>query len=187
MVRIETIFLRIITADIEHGDLDSGNVYLGIGGREFRIESDILEEGVPGENDWERGAQWDYILGKDAGQFVDPNDPPNPPKKMRVHNRIEGDQNSILEHYPLDTELLVGPTANNFYRFPVYIRLESSGTWALQFAQCLACYGPIPQPPQVQQYLHYSTIMEAGDYIWLGPQMGKICYLRAHQMSDTPT
>ena len=38
--------VRIITADIEHGGLDvvSGGVYLGKGGREFRIESDIVTD-----------------------------------------------------------------------------------------------------------------------------------------------
>ena len=86
------------------------------------IESDIEDEGVPGENDFEQEAEWTYILGKDPTS-VPPN---NPPKIMTVHNKIESGKNSILEHYPLDTDMLEGPEAETNYRFPIYIRLEGT-------------------------------------------------------------
>jgi hypothetical protein len=41
LVKVETILLKITTADVPNADIDSGAVYLGIGGREFRRESDI--------------------------------------------------------------------------------------------------------------------------------------------------
>jgi hypothetical protein len=173
MVKVETILLKIVTADVENADIDSGYVYLGIGGREYRIESDIEDEGTPGEDDFERGAEWTYILGKDPAS-VPPN---NPPKIMTVHNKKEVGKNSILEHYPLDTDLLEGPQAETNYRFPIYIRLEGSDHWALAGAFCQVFFG-------TQNPLYYTTIFEPRDYIWLGPTTGKICYLRAYRPVD---
>lgn len=181
MVKVETIVLGIGTKDLPNAELNvthepvyvnnsvvfhGNSVYLGIGGREFRIESDDASL-----NDFERGTQWFYILGKDRdiGQIDDP------PLRRKVINMTYDGKNSILEHYPLDTDYIPhGNSPDLIYRFPVYIRLEGNEHWALSGAACQIFYGP-----GVDDYLYYVPPWnDPEEYIWLGPSSGKICYLK---------
>jgi hypothetical protein len=100
MVNVKTIFVRFKTRDEKYAGTD-GNVYVGIGGREFRIDSD--------RDDFERGDDRTYILGEDP--ITLPENPEN----------ISGFATDPESPYILKTE--------NLILFPVYVRLESAETW----------------------------------------------------------
>jgi hypothetical protein len=68
MPQITQIILTIATGDVEDAGTDSGNVYLGVCGREFRVDSE--------QDDFERGTTRTYAFGDNAN-VSDPelNDP----------------------------------------------------------------------------------------------------------------
>jgi hypothetical protein len=116
--QITGILCQIITGNVGGAGTD-GRVYLGLGGREFRLDSSA--------DDYERGSWREYILG------VGPVEPNLPPPQVRVQNKDKNDQR--LE-FPLDTV--------NLGRSPVYIRFEpeSSGDyWNLHAAAALVYAG----------------------------------------------
>ncbi|HEY7080121.1 MAG TPA: hypothetical protein VH500_10490 [Nitrososphaeraceae archaeon] len=163
MVAIKTITLMLETKNIPDGGIDSGNVYLGICGREFRIESADEDD-----DDFEPGSAWTYILGDDP-----PTMPPGGNKI--VHNTTEDDMNTPTKVYPLDTDLLVGPLAQINFRFPVYIRLDPdpirNDHWALARADCYV--NPGTQTPDI----YFGTLFREDAFLWLGTRCGKYCYL----------
>lgn len=105
---IHKIRVRIHTSDKEGAGTD-GNVYLGIGGREFLIDSE--------KDDFERGSDRTYSLSTypaDSGDVV-------------VKNR--GDNNPLA---PLQIH------GNDLDKFPVYIRFDpkdSNDHWIVQFVR----------------------------------------------------
>jgi hypothetical protein len=118
MAKITGILCQIITGNVSGAGTD-GSVYLGLGGREFRLDSSA--------DDYERGSWREYILG------LGPLEPDLPPPQIRVNNR---DKNDPRLGFPLDTE--------NLGRTPVYIRFEpeSSGdNWNVHAAAALV-YAP---------------------------------------------
>ena len=118
MAKITGILCQIITGNLEGAGTD-GSVYLGLGGREFRLDSV--------EDDYEKGSWREYIMG------VGPVEPTLPPPQIRVNNK---DQNDPRLGFPLDTVNLV--------RTPVYIRFEPEGSgdrWNLSFAAALVYSG----------------------------------------------
>jgi len=166
MVAITTITLTLATKNIANGGIDSGNVYLGICGREFRIESAIEDD-----DDFQRGSRWTYILGDDPPPGT--LDDESPPLIRNIHNTTEGNKNTPTINYPLDTVSLVGPGALNF-GFPVYVRLDpEDDNWALEYARCSVNPGT-----QNANYWVWETLMRQPDeFLWLGPRCGKYCYL----------
>ncbi|WP_031073119.1 hypothetical protein [Streptomyces sp. NRRL S-118] len=98
MADITKISAYLYTADVPAADTD-GIVYLGIAGREFNLDSD--------SDDFERGAQFTYVLGE--GSNVK-NSEYNDPRKPQ-----------------LDTD--------DLDRYPAYIRFVSAGQypgWCLE-------------------------------------------------------
>jgi hypothetical protein len=114
MAKVTGILCQIITGNIGGAGTD-GNVYLGLGGREFRLDSTA--------DDFEKNSWREYILG------AAPNEPNLPPPQIRVNHK---EQNDPSVGFPLDTI--------NLARSPVYIRFEPEGSspdWNLSFAAAL--------------------------------------------------
>jgi hypothetical protein len=147
MSRITGILCQIITGNVDNAGTD-GWVYLGLGGREFRLDSTA--------DDYERGSWREYVLGRGP---VEPN---LPPPQIRVLN---GQFNDPRVGFPLDTV--------NLPRNPVYIRFEPHGdspNWNLRFVAILVYVG---EGQFVVAYLPTRDF----DNLWLGDRMGKILYL----------
>ena len=117
MSRISGILCQIITGNVGGAGTD-GRVYLGLGGREFRLDSSA--------DDYEKHSLREYILGAAP-------DEPNPPApQVRVKN---ADRNDPRQGLPLDSD--------NLSRTPTYVRFEPHGAgddWDLAFAAALV-YG----------------------------------------------
>jgi hypothetical protein len=146
---VTTILARIVTHDINNAGTDH-HVYLGIGGREFYIDSN--SEFGTDYDDFERGDDRTYSLGE--GGFAD------------THKVFNPNDNDPRSPYALDFDLLD--------KFPVYIRIEphvndNAPDWALKSVDVQA-YGPT-------QFKNYWAPQNADDYFWLGHYMGKVAYL----------
>lgn len=118
MAAVTGILAQLITGDVDNAGTD-GSIYLGLGGREFRLDSK--------EDDYERGSWREYVLGQGP---VEPN---LPPPQIRVE---WPDFNDPRVGFPLDTV--------NLTKSPVYIRFEPSGdspNWNLRFAAVLVYAG----------------------------------------------
>jgi hypothetical protein len=139
MSSVTGIACQIITGDVEGAGTD-GRVYLGIGGREFRLDSR--------EDDYERGSWREYLLGTAA-----PERNLSAPQ-LRVLN---WDDNSPTLRFPLDTDYL--------QRAPVYIRFEPEhplDNWNLFFAAVLVYAGAFVagySPPERFQDLWLGSAM----------------------------
>jgi hypothetical protein len=147
MAKITGILCQMITGHVEDAGTD-GDIYLGLGGREFHLDSTA--------DDFERSSYREYIMGA-------PPIPPSttPPPRVQVLNQ---DKNDPRKGYPLDT--------NNLSRTPVYIRFEPQPSapdhWNLNFAAVLVydtkfVIGYTPPP--------------FFDNLWFGHQSGNILYL----------
>jgi len=111
MAKVTGVLCQIMTADVDGAGTD-GNVYLGLGGREFRLDSR--------EDDYERGSWREYVLA-DASPEPNLTIP-----QVRLRN---WEKNDPTLRFPLETSDLA--------RTPVYIRFEPhSGfdSWNLFFA-----------------------------------------------------
>jgi hypothetical protein len=147
MAQITGILCQVITGKVAGAGTD-GSVYLGLGGREFRLDSSA--------DDYERGSWREYILG------VGPVEPNLPPPQIRVKNK---DRNDPRLDFPLDTV--------NLGRSPVYIRFEpesSGGNWNLSFAAALVYAGQF-----AVGYL--APFPSTTDNLWMGQATGKVLYL----------
>jgi hypothetical protein len=147
MSQVTGILCQIITGNVNNAGTD-GWVYLGLGGREFRLDSTA--------DDYERGSLREYILGRS------PLEPNLPPFGIRVQNPQFNDPRV---GFPLDTV--------NLPRNPVYIRFEPHGgspNWNLGFVAVLVYVG------EGQFVLAYVPTRDF-DNLWLGDPMGKILYL----------
>jgi hypothetical protein len=137
----------MITGNVEDAGTD-GTIYLGLGGREFHLDSTA--------DDFQRGSYREYILGAPP---IGPSTPPPP----RV-NVLDGDKNDPRKGYPLDT--------NNLSRSPVYIRFEPEPSnpdhWNLNFAAVLV---------YDTKFVIGYTPQGGFDNLWLGHKSGKILYL----------
>lgn len=73
MPELHKITLNLQTGDLEDAGTD-GDVYLGVCGREFYVDSED-----PDEDDFERNSTHEYVFGVDASNINPPaNDPRNP-------------------------------------------------------------------------------------------------------------
>jgi hypothetical protein len=146
MAQITGCLCQIITGKMSGAGTD-GSVFLGLCGREFRLDSTA--------DDYERGSWREYILG--AG----PVEPNLPPPQIRVRNPDLNDPRS--QNFPLDSA--------NLDRSPVYIRFEpesSSDNWNVATVVVLVYTGNFFKaympPPQFKN-------------LWLGQSMGKVLFL----------
>lgn len=113
MAQISGVLCQVVTGRLSGAGTD-GTVYLGLGGREFHMDST--------DDDYEAGSLREYIMGVPPIPFV------SPPMK-RVNNK---DLNDPRKGYPLDTI--------DIDRAPVYIRFEPRGdddNWNLRFVAVL--------------------------------------------------
>ncbi|WP_144083271.1 hypothetical protein [Rhizobium leguminosarum] len=146
MATVTGILCQMITGNVDGAGTD-GRVYLGLGGREFRLDS--------GADDYERGSWREYILGRGP---VEPN---LPPPQVRVNNPNRNDPRTGLR---VDTSKLG--------HSPVYIRFENEGgspDWNLKSAIVLVYtadgFAVAYLPPA------------GFDNLWMGHGYGKILYL----------
>ena len=112
MAQVSGVLCQISTGRLTGAGTD-GSVYLGLGGREFHLDSTA--------DDYERGSLREYILGAPPIPFVSP--------QIRVNNK---DKNDPRKDFPLDTI--------DVDRAPVYIRFEpedDDDNWNLRFAAVL--------------------------------------------------
>ena len=113
MSQVTGILCQVITGNVDGAGTD-GNVYLGLGGREFRLDS--------AQDDYERGSWREYVMGD--GPWSGPVTPVRNPQ-----------WNDPRVGFPLDTA--------NLTRSPVYIRFALGGddNWNLRWATALV-YAP---------------------------------------------
>jgi hypothetical protein len=154
MVDIETMYLRLVTLGGQHaGASTDGDVFLGIGGREFSIDSE--------KDDFENGQDRWYILGKI-------------PSTLPVGVDIVPVRNSHLND-PRDRLKL---KTENLYKYPVYIRFEPQNrndNWGLE--DVTVYVNPAGRPP----FFEYHALDAQDEYLWLGTHFGKYCYLHRTQ------
>jgi hypothetical protein len=153
MAAITGVLAQIITGNLNGAGTD-GRVYLGLAGREFRLDSS--------RDDYERGSAREYILGRA------PLEPNLPPPQIRVLNP---DRNDPRKDFPLDT--------TNLDAAPVYVRFEPEGDspdWNLRSAIILVYTGE-------GQFVVAYVAPQGFDNLWLGDRYGKVLYLRVQQFS----
>lgn len=144
-----------ITAAIKTGDLTNaptdGRVYLGIGGREFRLQK-------PGDQ-FKRGALDTFIIG-DGGNIDNPRNANELPFFGGTVNCPRLEFSDLL-------------------KFPAYIRLEDDEEddkdWNVESVNVLAVkydFGAPSVPPDARAY-------KSGlqGHIWLGKKFGKVLHL----------
>lgn len=147
MAQVTGVLVQIITGNVNGAGTD-GRVYLGLGGREFRLDSN--------QDDYERNSWREYILARA------PLEPDLPPPQIRVTNPGRNDPRVGL---PVDTARLS--------RSPVYIRFEPAGDspdWNLRSVVVLVYTG---ESQFVVAYMPPMTF----DNLWMGDAFGKILYL----------
>jgi hypothetical protein len=155
MVAITKIEAHITTGNRD-GAKTHGMVYLGIGGREFRLHSASTDPA-----DFDKGSVLIYVMGE-------------PPPPNAVIHTSSGDihvvpvnhaaQNDPRADYVLESEFLD--------KFPVYIRLDPTvDNWNLEFAKAT-----VHTPTGV--VAEYRNLGNPGsNNLWLGRDFGLYCYL----------
>jgi hypothetical protein len=146
MAKITGILCQVVTGNFSGAGTD-GRVFLGIGGREFRLDSSA--------DDFERGSLREYIMGRG------PVEPPVSPQ-IRVRNREENDPRS---GFPLDTA--------NLSKSPIYIRFEpeSAGdNWNVSFAAALVFRDE-------GQFSAAFFVPPDFDHLWMGTGFGEALHL----------
>jgi hypothetical protein len=145
MVLVKTILLRLHTKRIEGGGTD-GMVYLGIGGREFNVDSFDEEE-----DDLESGSHRHYIFGQ-------PPTPPFPgPNPTGVMSPIYNDPRKPMG--------LLTDTLD-----PVYIRFEPKNKddfWCVEEVEVRV------NPVGNTQEKRYAALFGTENFLWLGHGRGK--------------
>jgi hypothetical protein len=144
MVLVKTIFLRLKTKRIAGGGTD-GDPYLGIGGREFFIDSFD-----PDVNDFESGSNRQYYFGAT---------PPTPFTQIGVSSPQFND--------PRKPDPLI---TDNMDQFPVYIRFEpkhKDDFWCVEEVEVRV------NPVGNTQVKKYAALPGSANFLWLGPGRGK--------------
>jgi hypothetical protein len=147
VAKVTGILCQIITGDVADAGTD-GNVYLGIGGREFRLDSRA--------DDYERGSYRIYVLG------LQPEYPDLPEPKVEVNNKAKNDPESYL---PISTE--------NLGLSPVYIRFEPESSGDNWNVTCAAAW----VFTHIYDFAVGYTPPVDFDNLWMGQAMGKVLYL----------
>lgn len=147
MSAITGILVQVITNDVDNAGTD-GKVYLGLGGREFRLDSNA--------DDYEQGSWREYVLGRG------PKEPDLPSPQVRVE---WAEFNDPRVGFAIDTL--------DILKSPAYLRLEPEGdspNWNLKTVFALVYVGE-------SDFSMYFTTPAGFDNLWLGDPMGKIVYL----------
>jgi hypothetical protein len=147
MSAITGILVQVITGEVENAGTD-GRVYLGLGGREFRLDSKA--------DDYERGSWREYVLGRG------PKEPDLPSPQVRVE---WPEFNDPRVGFAIDTVDLM--------KSPVYLRFEPEGdspNWNAKTVFALVYVG------ESTFYMSFTT-PPGFDNLWMGDEMGKIVYL----------
>ena len=113
MAQVSGVLCQVITGRLSGAGTD-GSVYLGLGGREFRMDSTA--------DDYEQGSWREYILGKPPIPFESP-------PQILVNNKDKNDPRKGVSLDTLDID-----------RTPVYIRFEpedENDNWNLSFVAVL--------------------------------------------------
>ena len=155
MPDIVKILVRVETLNQPGADT-GGEVFLGIGGREFNIDSR--------ENNFERNAKELFILGDRRNR---------PGDWMEVRNK---DRNDPRVPLPLHT--------NDLDKYPVYLRFEpeqydSAEEWGLNYVFVKVN----PTIDGQNQAVLYEALGPADEFLWLGRHGGRYCYL--HKVKTT--
>ena len=147
MAKITGILCQIITGDVSGAGTD-GRVYLGLGGREFCMNSSA--------DDYERGSWREYVMGRG------PVGPELPEPQVRV---LDPQQNDPRFGFKLDTVHLT--------QTPVYLRFEPTGSnanWNLASATALVYTGD-------GEFFSAFRLPDGFDDLWLGDDYGKSVHL----------
>jgi hypothetical protein len=150
MAQVTGILCQVITGNKDGAGTD-GRVYLGLGGREFRMDSSA--------DDYERRSWREYLIG-DPPVEPDPNNTPG--HQIRVQNGSRNDPRDVGFHIDSD----------NLSKSPVYIRFEPSGSspdWNLSFVAAV-----IYAPPF---WIGFLPPVGFTNSLWLGDNYGKVLYL----------
>ena len=157
MADVERIILEIVTAS-EPGSEPDGAVFLGIGGREFRIKSASEDFKATGQPEW-------FILGPHT---------PEQSLEKPLHPAIEHFNNPI-RHYSL--------TEKDVSEFPLYIRfVPTSGDDNWQIARVRA---EVPGSADPFHYETFENLTGEEATLWLGDRSGNILYLRWQEPIET--
>jgi hypothetical protein len=146
MAKITGILCQVVTGDFSGAGTD-GRIFLGLAGREFRLDSSA--------DDFERGSLREYVMGRG------PVEPP-PPPQVRVANP---GRNDPRVGFPLDTATLS--------KAPVYIRFEpgSAGdAWNVSFAAALVFRDD-------GVFAAAFFVPEDFDNLWMGKGFGEALHL----------
>jgi hypothetical protein len=149
MVDITTLFVRTVTAT-KPGSGTDGDVFVGICGREFFIDSE--------KDDFERGQDRTLLLGEKPALL------PTNIDIVPVRNDWLNDPRNL---YKLKTE--------NLYKYPVYVRFEPEDRddlWVLEYVSVF-----VNPTSGVEPFFNYEALGDRGDFLALGQVMGKYCYL----------
>jgi hypothetical protein len=149
MAQVTGILCQVITGNVNGAGTD-GRIYLGLGAREFRMDSST--------DDYERNSWREYLIGNPPVE-PDPNDIPG--HQIRVLNGSRNDPRDA--GFPIDTVHLS--------KSPVYVRFEPSGSspdWNLEFVAVL-----VYAPQFAVAYAPPNNIQS----LWLGDRYGKVLYL----------
>jgi hypothetical protein len=157
MVLVNTIFLRLNTKGIEGAGTD-GDVYLGIGGREFSVDSKYESY-----DDFEPGNVRYYIFGEEPHPLVDYL--PEDNDFTLTTSVLYPEYNDPKQPYPLDTD--------DMDKFPVYIRFEPEDDddfWCLEGV--IVRVNPLTKTTQVKRY----DALQDEKFLWLGRTRENFCF-----------
>jgi len=149
MAQVTGVLCAVVTQGSEPDGGTDGSVFLGIGGREFRLDSSV--------DDFERGSYRVYVLGSAPAQSFLPW-PEWWPQVAVSHP----DRNDPALGLRLDTSV--------FNPLPKYLRLEGSDHWALCSAIAAVYAGD-------QFIIAYATPDSLRPHVWLGPTSGRVVHL----------
>lgn len=154
MAAITGILCQIITAAIDHAKTD-GDVYLGVAGREFLLDSEA--------NDFEWGAVDKFFLGR-GGSFPFEYGS-NPVKNAPLNDPVVG--------FPLDTAALD--------HTPTYIRFapeDDDDTWDIRHAVVLVYVAETDSHPTFSNRVDAAFRVPSTFHdLWLGKGFGEVLHL----------
>ena len=126
-----------------------GNPYIGIGGREFRIDSE--------KDDFEVNTDRTFISGQTPAAI------PGDVKLFPLNAPVYNDPRSPVQLY-----------TENLYKYPVYLRFDPSNDddmWGLEYVSVRV------NPTVEGELIKYEALEGQDQRLFLGKSWGKYCYL----------
>jgi hypothetical protein len=158
LVAIKTFYFRIVTMNSIGAGTD-GNPYIGIGGREFRIDSE--------KDDFEQNIDRTFLSGEKPAVI---------PGNLELYGLTAPQWNDPSSPVQLYTE--------NLYKYPVYIRfepLDDDDDWGLGYVSVRV--NPTVEGEREVELVKYEALEDQDQSLWLGKSWGKYCYL--HQTNPS--